>query len=356
MMVKFMININKYLKEKFNYNYTGDKQDFYNQDFIEFEGNGKDALFWLIDGNDRYLFKKIDDYEFNIWGELLAMEFAKEVGFDCANYEFAKFEDMFGFVTKSFVNNNESLINFTEVMQRSINDKCSKKIMDKVTDIESNPKNINNRDIKVKSGLNNYLDICEIINSSDKLSREEKITIKKNLINLLCFDLITMQGDRHPDNFGLIKNNSNYKFSPIFDNSSSFGLGYPYMEWRCSEYRSDFFNSKYYTVDELKKYYNFKLDFSYNNNKHVIDCLDSIFADDNLEILSTLAKMCDILSVDFLENTIANLEKKLNFKMNDNLRFYIINMYEHNLNYIKMKLNEKDMRNNYGESKNNRKL
>ena len=126
MMVKFMININKYLKEKFNYNYTGDKQDFYNQDFIEFEGNGKDALFWLIDGNDRYLFKKIDNYEFNIWGELLAMEFAKEVGFDCANYEFAKFEDMFGFVTKSFVNNNESLINFTEVMQRSINDKCSK--------------------------------------------------------------------------------------------------------------------------------------------------------------------------------------------------------------------------------------
>ena len=98
------------------------------------------------------------------------------------------------------------------------------------------------------------------------------------------------------------------------------------------------------------------LNFSYNDNKHVIDCLDSIIAGDNLEILSTLAKMCDILSVDFLENTIANLEKKLNFKMNDNLRFYIINMYEHNLNYIKMKLNEKDMRNNYGESKNNRKL
>ena len=68
MMVKFMININKYLKEKFNYNYTGDKQDFYNQDFIEFEGNGKDALFWLIDGNDRYLFKKIDNYEFNYLG------------------------------------------------------------------------------------------------------------------------------------------------------------------------------------------------------------------------------------------------------------------------------------------------
>ena len=62
------------------------------------------------------------------------------------------------------------------------------------------------------------------------------------------------------------------------------------------------------------------------------------------------------MSVDFLENTIANLEKKLNFKMNDNLKFYIINMYEHNLNYIKMKLNEKDMKNNYGESKNNRKL
>ena len=50
-----VLSIEKYLKDKFDYSFNGNLDEFYNKDFIEFEVNGVKALFWIKEGNDRYL-------------------------------------------------------------------------------------------------------------------------------------------------------------------------------------------------------------------------------------------------------------------------------------------------------------
>ena len=44
-----IVDIEKFLKDKFDYSFNGDLDEFYNKKFIEFEGNGVNALFWIDD-------------------------------------------------------------------------------------------------------------------------------------------------------------------------------------------------------------------------------------------------------------------------------------------------------------------
>lgn len=53
-----IVDIEKYLKDKFDYSFNGDLDEFYNKKNIEFEGNEANALFWIDDGIERYLLKK----------------------------------------------------------------------------------------------------------------------------------------------------------------------------------------------------------------------------------------------------------------------------------------------------------
>ena len=53
-----IVDIEKYLKDKFDYSFNGDLDEFYNKKNIEFEGNKVNALFWIDDGIERYLLKK----------------------------------------------------------------------------------------------------------------------------------------------------------------------------------------------------------------------------------------------------------------------------------------------------------
>ena len=40
-----IVDIEKYLKDKFDYSFNGDLDEFYNKKFIEFEGNGVKLYF-----------------------------------------------------------------------------------------------------------------------------------------------------------------------------------------------------------------------------------------------------------------------------------------------------------------------
>ena len=53
-----IVDIEKFLKDKFDYSFNGDLDEFYNKKNIEFEGNEVNALFWIDDGIERYLLKK----------------------------------------------------------------------------------------------------------------------------------------------------------------------------------------------------------------------------------------------------------------------------------------------------------
>lgn len=81
-----------------------------------------------------------------------------------------------------------------------------------------------------KNGIvkaNNLFDLWSIMDIYCKVNgfnlANANDTIKK-LSKLFLFDIITSQGDRHTDNWGIITNGSSVKLSPIYDNSNMCNL------------------------------------------------------------------------------------------------------------------------------------
>lgn len=86
--------------------------------------------------------------------------------------------------------------------------------------------------IKIENSLikaNNVFDLWSVIENychinGFNVANADKIINK--LINLLIFDIITSQGDRHSNNWGLIvnKNNMTLRLAPLYDNSNMCNL------------------------------------------------------------------------------------------------------------------------------------
>ena len=81
-----------------------------------------------------------------------------------------------------------------------------------------------------KNGIvraNNLFDLWSVMDIYCKINgfnlANADDTIKK-LSKLFLFDIITSQGDRHTDNWGIITNGSSVKLSPIYDNSNMCNL------------------------------------------------------------------------------------------------------------------------------------
>ena len=164
-----IVDIEKYLKDKFDYSFNGDLDEFYNKKNIEFEGNGVNALLWIDDGIERYLFKKTKEFEYNMWGELLSKEFADELGIKCAKYGLASFNDKKGFLTKSFIKENDELSHGNELIQRAIDNNISQAITEKAETIATENKENVSKTCSKK--LNNFKDMCEIINKNQKITK-----------------------------------------------------------------------------------------------------------------------------------------------------------------------------------------
>jgi len=348
-----VFEMDKYIKEKYNYNFIGYNEDFYNNYFIERESEGINTLFWLKDNDKKFLFKRVNAFNLNKWGDLIVMELAKEVGIDCAIYRPAVFNGETGFITESFLKNNEKLINAKELMDLEIKNNFSDKITNKIKKLCSQSNSRWRPDIYMS--LNNYVDMIEIIDTNIFLSDLEKERIKISLKKLLCFDLITLQSDRHPENYGIIKKDNGYEFSPLYDNDASFCLGSKNILKKIEKYIYDVPRAKNYREDILEMYHNFNSAFSYRDNdyltgkygekeivinKKIRTSVDDIISLGDYEVKFILIQMCNKLSVDNLNRIIDDLENKYKCKMDDNLRYYITNIYKNNLIYIKNKIKE----------------
>ena len=348
-----VFEMDKYIKEKYNYNFIGYNEDFYNNYFIERESEGINTLFWLKDNDKKFLFKRVNAFDLNKWGDLIVMELAKEVGIDCAIYRPAVFNGETGFITESFLKNNEKLINAKELMDLEIKNNFSDKITNKIKKLCSQSNSRWRPDIYMS--FNNYVDMIEIIDTNIFLSDLEKERIKISLKKLLCFDLITLQSDRHPENYGIIKKDNGYEFSPLYDNDASFCLGSKNILKKIEKYIYDVPRAKNYREDILEMYHNFNSAFSYRDNdyltgkygenkivinKKIRTSVDDIISLGDYEVKFILIQMCNKLSVDNLNRIIDDLENKYKCKMDDNLRYYITNIYKNNLIYIKNKIKE----------------
>ena len=155
---------------------------------------------------------------------------------------------------------------------------------------------------------------------------------------MLLFDIFTLQGDRHPNNWGLIKNGDDYRASPLFDNSTSFGLGSPFMNKTITNFKNAFmyarFSKDYEQVDKIvyltRPSFTLSSDNIKNNNKE--SSLD-VFRDfirktgsDSLRYIKPFFKEMDEFN---LEDIIGEISLENGIEMNDDLLGYICNVFSY---------------------------
>lgn len=342
------ICLDEVIREKYHYDVTN-LMNLANQDFIELEGNGKDALCWIIYDNEKYLFKPLEEADYNVWGELLSEEIAKILDIPCAEYRVATLNDQKGILSKSFLKKNNTLLIGSEIYQDFFYKMHYEKnnyshILDILKDDASKKKYIFRY-------LNNIHLTSEILKNNDKINEKDTIEIINSLTKMLFFDLITLQYDRHPNNWGIIQSNTNYFLSPLYDNSVSFGLGYPFIEQRIKNFRSELMNAK--LLKDKKRIDTFIYEISPNftlleenlsNIKGKKKTIPYVFLDFlNQSDILTQNWIISVLSR-FNENTIETIikeiENKLNMKMKEDLYYYIVEIFNINLQNLKDIVNE----------------
>ena len=344
---KGLIDIEKVLKDEYNYTFNGDLRELYSQPFIELEGEGTNALCWIKYRGDSYLFKCFPDFKNNVWGELLSQEFAKKLGLPCAEYHAAYFRDKKGVLSKQILKDDETLILGYEIFQDFFTSETKKgtlkETLMKKYDNYLIPEEIRNYNSLTQSNavfsrLNTLDQVWDILAERKDLKTDEIPNIINSYVNMLLFDIFTLQGDRHPNNWGLIKNGDNYRASPLFDNSTSFGLGSPFMESRIANFKNDFMNARrvkdYDVIDET--IYLARPSFTLSNDNIKNDDKESsldVFRDFIRKTGSESVKYIEPFFREINELNLENIVKKVSLengiKMSDDLLGYIYNVFSY---------------------------
>lgn len=252
-----VLHIEEILKKEYQYEFNGDLQDLYEKFFIELEGDGVTALFWICVENENYLFKPLENPSFNIWGELLSCEFAKMLEIPCAEYRVASFNGKYGVLSKRMNNAQETLILGCEIFQEFLNSYQSKYnntpllINEKFLNLYQIPKEFYHYDAYQQkrylfNHLNNLTQVHSILTQRADINEKDLSNILIQLDQMLLFDLFTLQMDRHPNNWGLTKTSKTIKLSPLFDNSTSFGLGYPQISERANLLQNEIMSAHFF--------------------------------------------------------------------------------------------------------------
>ncbi len=174
---KGTIDLFKVIYDEYHYQAVS-LEDLYSKPYIELEVYGVDALCWITFQGEKYLFK-------DIWGELISEEFAKLFGFLCASYRFTAFGDRYGVITKNFLKNKE-IHNILDDQQFL-----------SLYQIPPSFLKLDSYDQKryIFNYLNNLDKIWSIIENNKKIHADESQNIISSLLNLLIFDIVTLQLD-----------------------------------------------------------------------------------------------------------------------------------------------------------------
>ena len=324
------IDLDSVLEKEYGYRYNGNLEDFYRQNFVELEGIGKDAVCWIIYNGERFLFKAIDNFDCNVWGELLSESVAHTLNIPCAEYRACTLHGKKGVLSKSFVYRDTTLMLGTEVLQKY----CLLHLK-KHSDVKH-----------IFHYFNHVKGICSILKDNDNISDGEYHKIEEYLFQMLLFDLVTLQSDRHPNNWGVMVKDNCIKPALLFDNDVSFGVGNPNTIRNKDIFRSEYMNARllrdksriFSIIYQNKPIFTYDFDNILDIEKKVTDIFPNVFISllndidsDRLEFVkSFLEKARDI----DLEAKIHELEGKNGLEMDDDLLFYIVRIYEENLEHL----------------------
>ncbi len=167
--------------------------------------------------------------------------------------------------------------------------------------------------IEMKNGIikaNNLYDIWNVLEIYAKINNldyniEE---IMNNLINMFIFDIITSQGDRHADNWSIIKNNkdNSIRLCPLYDNSGICDLNREKGMKSILEYIQSLNNP---TLHEKKKHKIQKLletTINHSNSGLKVDKIDVNKKNKNIIMME---KFIDYSSQEFIERIIYMTKK-----------------------------------------------
>lgn len=252
----------------------------------EYHGTRKNK-FWFNDYT--WMYKDVDNEfdTYEEYAEVLSYEIAKLVGISCAEYDLATFNGNKGVITKSVVPKGEKIISGTELLTTVYNEymvniinqfNCFKDLLEKyninsyeecelldyerkksfksgVLDIYKRICFLNNcsyvrvsnfrgifdyiyylneayssKFVEYKNGIimsNNLYDIWDAVELYCRISgyTVDTKSFMDDLINMLIFDIITGQGDRHADNWSIIiDKNGHVRLAGLYDNSGALSL------------------------------------------------------------------------------------------------------------------------------------
>lgn len=348
---KGILNLSEIFNDKYEYNKN---EEITNQKFVEIELNGQREKFWFYYDNKKYLFKKQGNQSDDIYAEVVANEIAETLEIPSAKYTLAQFNNELGVVTEDFIQEDERLILGVEIISEVLN-KYS---------VENDKflKNYGIDELGVKDAhnkLNNLEDIWSILDLyfKDRENKEQLVKMTMDgLLKVFLFDLLTMQGDRHIRNWGIIANEKEgtYRFAPLFDNSNICGLNrsntkIAFAGMLNSLNKNNMLEKNQKTADQLiQLLYHPKLLFSVSdndiidikhkkrkNNMNILDYFISISDESSIELLQSYVD--EILNIG-IENIINNKEDKMEVYIDETIKKHIINSINLNLNNICEKL------------------
>lgn len=358
------IDLEKVLKDEYNYKFDNDISNLYKQPFIELEGDGDDAMCWITYKNEKYLFKPLKHFHINVWGELLSEEINKYLEIPCAEYRAATLGSQSGVITKNILKKDETLILGSEIFQHFFNNYSYKtdknnSIIDEKVFLKSYqiPKsvlslNAYNQKRVIFNYLNNLEQVWAILEDNQYLKQDQISNIIKFLSAMLLSDIITIQADRHPNNWGIIKQENNHKPSLLFDNGISFGLGFPDIPQRIVNFRNELFNAKLLRdeerinrfIYEVRPNFTLSTDNVRNIEYRIKDTGPKVLEDFlNRSTIETQEKTSNIIlnmEPNLLDTMIKTIEKKNMITMDDDVYLYISNIFKHNLNNLKKVVNQ----------------
>lgn len=251
-----IFDLNHYFFKKYEYQYVG-MDDLLKQKFIEYENTGANALFWFYIGTDKFLYKDVSfDGEYLWLGELLSKEIADILGIPCAEYKLCKLGNKYGILSKKFTKKNETIILGVQIIQEVLDKYPWLKNENLLNDndfvqlynVPSNIISMNNEKQQTRylyNNLNNLEQLWSILNiylTLHKQNSQYLEPIMNYLTQTFIFDLITLQGDRHIGNWGIIENQDSKKITTplLFDNGDSFNL-YKFDKQEKIFYNNSFF-------------------------------------------------------------------------------------------------------------------
>lgn len=347
-----ILNLNNLFKDEYNYDGIGSISQ---QEFIELELNGKREKFWFKYKNNRYLFKKQEQGSDDVYAEVIAEEIAETLDINSAKYTLATLDGELGVISEEFIKKDERLILGLEIISTIMNrygleNEKFRKLY-----------GVNNLEVKdVHNKLNNLEDIWSILDlyfkdnpNKDRIIQE----LMTDLVKIFIFDLITMQGDRHINNWGIIVNEKQnyFKISPLFDNANICGLNRSNVkkafEGNLNSIRKNFKNqSKVDKAEEQlnKILYHSKLLFSVSEDdtldvhlkkkKENLDILDYFLNVSSFEFIEIVNKYLNKLDDIGIEQIIINKENKMGTEIPEDVKKHIINTITLNCIYIRSRI------------------